>query len=100
MDETRCVVLVEFRIVEGRISDFTELVEEQARRSLADEPQCLTFDVCYDPGNSEAAILYEIYRTRADFDAHLATPHFRSFDSASAPMVRSKSVRILESRAR
>ena len=100
MGDTRCVVLVEFRIVAGRIGEFAELVEEQARRSLADEPECLTFDVCYDPEDPEAAILYEIYRSRADFDAHLATPHFRSFDDASAPMVRSKSVRILETRAR
>ena len=100
MDETHCVVIVKFQIVEDRKSDFAELVAEQARRSLADEPGCLTFDVCHDPENPRVVILYEIYRSRADFDAHLATPHFTSFDSASAPMVRSKSVRILETRVR
>ena len=100
MDETRCAVLVEFEVAEDRIGAFTELVAEQAIRSLSDEPACLTFDVCSNPAAPAQVVLYEVYQTRADFDTHLATPHFRSFDQASAGMVRSKSVRILETRTR
>ena len=39
--------------------------------------------------------LYEVYDDRAAFDAHLSTPHFKSFDAATAGMIRSKKVRAL-----
>jgi autoinducer 2-degrading protein len=39
--------------------------------------------------------LYEVYDDRAAFDAHLSAPHFKSFDAATAGMIRSKKVRAL-----
>jgi quinol monooxygenase YgiN len=43
-----------------------------------------------------AIFLYEVYTHRAAFDAHLATPHFRSFDATVGTWVARKTVRIFE----
>jgi autoinducer 2-degrading protein len=43
-------------------------------------------------GEADRIILYEIYDDAAAFDAHLKTPHFASFDAASAPLVAGRTV--------
>ena len=67
----------------------------RASASARDEPGCRQFDVCHDPDHPDHVFLYEVYDDRAAFDAHLSTPHFKSFDAATAGMIRSKKVRAL-----
>ena len=86
------VILVEFAIAEGSGPAFEKLIVENARRSLADEPGCRVFDVCARPGDAYGIVLYEIYDDRAAFEAHLASPHFKTFDAASRDMVTGKRV--------
>ncbi|HCI20551.1 MAG TPA: antibiotic biosynthesis monooxygenase, partial [Alphaproteobacteria bacterium] len=50
---------------------------------------------CHDPDHPGHVFLYEVYDDRAAFDAHLSMPHFKSFDAATAGMIRSKKVRAL-----
>ena len=88
------VVCVEFGLVEGAMETFLPLMKEQAKNSLALEPECHYFDVCRDPEGGETIFLYEIYTDADAFKAHLASDHFKSFDAAVAPMVASKQVRI------
>ncbi len=95
------VVTVAFEIRPEAAAAFLPLMLENARKSLAEEPGCLRFDVCgEDAGSRDAAgdappariFLYEIYRDRGAFDAHLASAHFQSFDAATRSMVASKQV--------
>ena len=95
------VVTVAFEIRPEAAAAFLPLMLENARTSLAEEPGCLRFDVCgedaggHDMGDDAPPVrvfLYEIYRDRGAFDAHLASAHFQSFDAAIRPMVASKQV--------
>ena len=90
------VVFVEFRARPGQAEAFAAMVEDNAARSVALEPGCRRFDVLRDPDDPDALLLYEIYEDRAAFDAHLASDHFRSFDSASAALVATKAVRLFQ----
>jgi (4S)-4-hydroxy-5-phosphonooxypentane-2,3-dione isomerase len=90
------VVAVEFIIRPEALAAFMPLMLENARASRTDEPGCRQFDVCVDPKKPERIFLYELYDDRAAFDAHLATPHFKSFDAATAAMFAGKTVWLLE----
>ncbi len=81
-----------FEIKADDMERFLPLMLENARTSMADERGCQQFDVCTDPGAPGIVFLYEIYDDRAAFEAHLDSPHYASFDQASAPMVLSKHV--------
>ncbi|MEF2552962.1 putative quinol monooxygenase [Aurantimonas sp. A2-1-M11] len=86
------VILVEFALAVGADAAFEALILENARRSLSDEPGCRVFDVCAKADDAYSIVLYEVYADRAAFDAHLAAPHFKAFDEASAALVTGKRV--------
>lgn len=86
------VVVVDFRLRPGMAERFRALIVENARASVRDEPGCRQFDVVIPRGDPDRVVLYEIYDDRPAFDAHVATPHYASFDRESAPLVASKSV--------
>ena len=87
--------IVDFEINLQQIDAFLPLMRENASASARDEPGCRQFDVCYDPDHPGHVFLYEVYDDRTAFDAHLSTLHFKSFDAATAGMIRSKKVRAL-----
>lgn len=86
------VVTVDFRIKPGAMAEFRKLMDANAIASFAEEPGCQRFDVLTPRGEADRVYLYEIYDDRAAFEAHLRSPHFQSFNSASAPLVDSKTV--------
>ncbi len=90
------VVTVVFSVGPDHIGDFRAAMAVQARASLEDEPDCHQFDVAYDPDDPAACFLYELYRDKAAFDGHFATPHFKAFDATVAPWIASKHVRRYE----
>ena len=88
------LITVAFEIEPDARGQFISLVTANAKASLDNEPGCLRFDVLLplSEDNSEI-LLYEIYRDRAAFEAHLASAHFLSFDAATRSVVRRKTVR-------
>lgn len=86
-------VTVTFKLVPGGAEAFMPMMVANARQTITDEPGCLRFDVCTDPAQPDEVFLYEIYYDRAAFDRHLETPHFQSFDAATADLILSKDVR-------
>jgi quinol monooxygenase YgiN len=90
------VMTVEFRIDPARLTEFMPLLVANACDSRERESGCRQFDVCRDPAHPEVVFLYELYDDRAAFDAHLQSPHFRSFDAAVRGMVAAKTVRAWE----
>lgn len=87
------VITVNFRMAPGREDQFMELILENARLSLANEQGCLVFDVLRPvSGPPDQVLLYEVYRDRAAFEAHLRTPHFLSFDAAVGDLITAKTV--------
>ena len=71
---------------------FVPLVRSNAAASLEGEPECLRFDVLTPLAGGDGVLLYEVYRDRAAFERHLATPHFLAFDEATRDMVVKKTI--------
>lgn len=88
-------VLVDFIIKDGVMEEFMPLMQQQAENSQRLEDGCLQFDVCTDPNSAYAVFLYEVYDSRAAFDLHLQSAHFKAFDAAVADMIAEKTVRIM-----
>ena len=86
------VIIVDFRLRPGTFDRFRALIVENAGASVRDEPGCRRFDVVVPDGEADRILLYEIYDDAAAFAAHLKTPHFASFDAASAPLVAEKTI--------
>ena len=87
------VVTVRFQIVPDKVDPFRSAVAEQAKNSLDLESQCLVFDVCVDTDDKTEFFLYEKYETRAAFNAHLGSDHFKAFDKLVATWVHKKAVK-------
>ncbi|MCA0431819.1 MAG: antibiotic biosynthesis monooxygenase [Proteobacteria bacterium] len=85
------IITVDFKLKPGSMSAFRTLIDTNAKASCRDEPGCRRFDVAVPRGSEDRIFLYEIYDTRDAFEAHKRTPHFHAFNTASAPLVESKS---------
>ena len=70
------VVLVDFRLKPGARAVFRNLIDDNARQSGRLEPGCRRFDVVEPHGDEDTVLLYEIYRDRAAFEAHLRSEQF------------------------
>ena len=86
------VIVVDFKIKPGEMKAFRGLIDDNAKASVRDEPGCQRFDVLANRKDADRVLLYEIYDDRAAFDAHLKTPHFAVFNTASAALVADKDV--------
>ncbi|MBY6116069.1 antibiotic biosynthesis monooxygenase [Mameliella alba] len=85
-------VTVRIQIKPGAEAAFLDLVQQNARAAVRDEPGCRLFDVCTDPDRPGEVFLYELYEDRAAFESHQTTTHFISFREASAPLVESREI--------
>ena len=90
------IVTVEFVAQQEYAAAFRTAIVENARASREHERGCRQFDVALDPAQPATIFLYEVYDDRAAFDAHLATPHFRAFDTLTIGWIAVKSVRCYE----
>lgn len=90
------VVVVDFEVHPGRLSEFLTHMLENARESRETETGCRQFDVCQDLAMTDHVWLYELYDDRAAFEAHLATKHFEACDGATRAMVKSKALRTMQ----
>ena len=81
------VVIAEFQVKPGKLAAFLEAASEDARHSVADEPGCRQFDIICPEGSDDAVVFYEVYDSRAAFDAHLETLHLGRFREAFPPLI-------------
>jgi len=88
----RYVITVDFFLHAGTLEPFLRLIKENAQKSLSDEPGCDRFDVLIEKGSPDHIVLYEIYRDRAAFDAHVKSRHFAQFNAASQRYVKDKKI--------
>lgn len=85
-------VTVTFSVHPEHMPTFLSLMYANARQSLDEEPECHQFDVCTDPTAPNSVFLYEVYRDKTSFDAHLKTAHFLRFDAKVTDMIKEKRV--------
>ena len=92
------VVTVTFEAKPEHADAFLSRVRRQAADSLTRESGCLRFDVCTDPERPGRVFLYELYASRAAFEAHLESDHFRAFDREVASWLEAKTIETWELR--
>jgi quinol monooxygenase YgiN len=85
-------VTVLLEVDDRHLPEFMDAMHRQARNSLDVEKDCRRFDICVDPGDNRRVFLYEVYKDKAAFDAHLKTDHFRDFDQRVKNWLVSKKV--------
>ncbi|RDV29137.1 antibiotic biosynthesis monooxygenase [Alteromonas aestuariivivens] len=86
------IVTVKFLINEGQMQAFMPAMLKQAEDSLSNEEACTVFDVAVSENNPNLVFLYEIYNSKADFEYHLETEHFKTFSDRVGPLVADKQV--------
>lgn len=89
------VIIAEFEVKPGKLEEFLELAEVDARHSVADEPGCRQFTVTVDREPPDRVVLFEVYDDDAAFDAHVETPHLKAFRTGIEPLIVSRHVRRL-----
>jgi quinol monooxygenase YgiN len=77
------VVLPQFDVTAENLEAFLEAARDDATNSVALEPGCHQFDVFVDRDATPVKVMfYEVYESRAAFEAHLETPHLARFRQA------------------
>ena len=76
-------LIVTLNVHAERLDQFLAAIEENARRSFADEPGCRYFDVTQDTKDPLRFIFYELYDDEAAIEAHRKAPHFAKWRAAA-----------------
>jgi len=86
---------VELDIVPSEFENYKAAILENSAASVK-EPGCRQFDVLASDEDPHRVVLYEIYDDAGAFDAHLASPHYKSFATSTGDMIATRSVRRLD----
>ena len=84
------VVTVDFGTAPENFERFKQVMTENARASVADEPGCRQFDIYEVATSPNHLFLYEVYDDDAAFQQHLNAPHFKKFSDAITTLVTSR----------
>ncbi len=86
------VVCVDWEFPPEKADVVLERLKQQARDSLAAEPNCHQFDVSVSTDTPGRFFLYEVYGSEDDFESHKVQPYFGPFAAFVDPMTLKKTV--------
>jgi autoinducer 2-degrading protein len=86
------VVVVFLEAERGRQDALRRALLQHALNSLEREAGCQRYDVCLDPVEASAFLLYEVFADEAAYQAHRELPHYAEFRLLTDPWVRSRRV--------
>jgi len=94
-------IFVEFETLPGQQAQFEEVIREHARRTKADEPGCLRFDVLHvlDENGQRVPnkmMVSELYTDAVAVAAHRATPRMKVVGAALGPLLASRHLMLAE----
>lgn len=88
-------VVARYRALDGRADEVAAALVPYAE-IVRTEPGCVTFDVNRGLDDDHDFVLYEVYRDREAFDAHVASDHFSSIAMAQIrPLLADRQVSLL-----
>ena len=90
------VIVAEVAVQLERLADFIAHSLEDARASVANEPGCRQFDVNAAADGSATVVFYEVYDSRAAFEAHLQMPHFFRWRDATQDWITGSRISYLQ----
>lgn len=88
-------IIVEFETLEGKEEEFTRLISDHARRTLAEEEGCLRFEVLKPVGPDGTPVpnrvmVNELYAGPEAVAAHEANPRLLLVRGATGPLLKSR----------
>jgi len=86
------VVVVFLEAERGRQDDLRAALVGYAQTCLEREPGCSRYDICMDPVEGAAFLLYQVYDDQAAYLAHRELPHYAEFRTLTDPWTRSRRV--------
>jgi quinol monooxygenase YgiN len=88
------VRIAELDIAPEQLDAYKLILKEEIETSIRVEPGVLTLYAVSLKGHPEQIRLFEMYRDAASYEAHLQSPHFKSYKAQTQAMV--KSLRLIE----
>ena len=85
--DQRVVRIAELEIVPSRIADYKSLLAEEIAASIDREPGVLMLHAVSIKTAPHHIRLLEVYASQAAYEAHIQTPHFLKYKTATASMV-------------
>jgi len=82
-------LIAKMKIKEGKMDEATDLFRDLVPK-VSTEEGTVGYAVCRDQKNPDLLVVVERYRDREAIQAHSATPHFKEFSSAIAPLLGGK----------
>ncbi|MBB4227715.1 putative quinol monooxygenase [Rhizobium mongolense] len=92
MSGKRVVRMAELEIDPAQLDAYRALLADEIEASVASERGVLTLYAVSIKDRPEKICIFEVYASQEDYEAHLQTPHFLKYKTASARMVRSLSL--------
>lgn len=84
------VVSVDFGTAPENFARFKQIMDENAKASVTNEPGCREFNVFEDPKAPNHLFLFEVYNDDAAFQQHVNSAHFKHFKEVSDPIITSR----------
>lgn len=84
------VVTVDFGTAPENFERFKQIMQENAKASVTNEPGCREFNVFEDPKAPNHLFLFEVYDDDAAFQQHVNSAHFKHFKEVSDPIITSR----------
>ena len=92
----RICVLVQLEVKPGEMEGLLEAARVHARRSVDEEPGCISFDILRPRGEENRLVYVEMYTDQAALDAHASTDRIAAFREFMAPRLESRTLAICE----
>lgn len=90
----RYIRVAELEIHRDQLSRFADVAREQIKTSVRVEPGVLALYAVAEKDDPARVIVFEMYADEAAYKAHIESPHFRNYKSATQNMV--KSLKLIE----
>lgn len=85
----KIVRMAELEIDPAQLEDYLVLLTEEIEASVEKEPGVLMLHAVSLKDAPEKVRILEVYANRQAYEAHIQTPHFLKYKTATAGMVRS-----------
>ena len=83
------MVTVDFGTAPENFDRFRQIMKENAKASVSDEPGCREFNVYENPTVPNRLFLFEVYDDEAAFQQHVNAAHYKHFKEFSDPIITS-----------
>lgn len=93
---SQIALVVGFDVKAEHFAAFETVIRGHAQRTLKGEEGCMRFDVLIPTDKPNHIFLYEVYRDKAAFDVHVASPLLAKTRESYADMINNRNITVCE----